>query len=121
MKESARIKKWLTKLTKAEPHRRAFRINAGEGWVSNNFRWIKNVLMMHSPRKFQAGPPGWHDCVGWTAKEITPDMVGQTVAIFTFSEHKRPGETYNDDQKKLAETLTRMGGICEIITIDDIG
>jgi hypothetical protein len=113
MKELNRIKRWLASLP---PNRRSFRINAGVGWISNKITRKGRVLTMLDPRRFQAGPPGWHDCVGWTSVEITPDMVGQTVAVFTFSEHKRPGEKYQEDQRKLADLLTRMGGICEIIT-----
>jgi hypothetical protein len=116
MKENTRIKKWLNKLSKTQPHRRAFRINAGQGWVSNKYKWIKNVLMLHSPRPLQAGPEGWHDCVGWTSVEVTPEMVGKKVAVFTFSEFKKPGEKYRDEQRRLADLVTRMGGICEVIT-----
>jgi len=113
MKESGRIKRWLLDLP---PNRRAFRINAGRGWISNKLRWVRNTLVLLDPRPLQAGPPGWHDCVGWTTVEITSEMVGQKIAIFTFSEHKQPGEKYRKEQRELAALLKSMGGICEIIT-----
>ena len=62
-------------------------------------------------------PEGMPDLIGWTETEITPDMVGQRVAIFTGIEIKtgrqkiKPGS----DQDKFREIILRMGGRHEVI------
>jgi hypothetical protein len=54
------------------------------------------------------------DRVGWTRVEITPDMVGKTVAVFTNIEIKGPGDTLEEGQKKWHNLVLQHGGISEI-------
>lgn len=58
-----------------------------------------------------AGSP---DIVGWKAIEITPDMVGQRVAVFVGIEIKIPGEQPRPDQNFWLSRLNAAGGIAGV-------
>lgn len=56
------------------------------------------------------------DLIGWTQVTITPEMVGQTVAVFTSIETKREGWQYKGDahetaQLKWINLVRSFGGI----------
>ena len=72
-------------------------------------------MILKDPYPFHAAPPGWHDICGWESVEITPEMVGQRVAIFKFVEVKITGKM-SPKQLKFKEILERMGGLTELIT-----
>jgi len=63
-----------------------------------------------------------HDLIGWTSVTITPEMVGQTVAIFTSVECKREGwvPNLNDEretaQRNWGDAVTQAGGIARFIS-----
>jgi len=63
-----------------------------------------------------------HDLIGWTRVVITPEMVGQTVAVFTSIECKREGWKPNPTDKReqaqrtWAEAVTLAGGIARFIS-----
>ena len=44
-----------------------------------------------------------HDLIGWTEVTITPDMVGQTVAVFTSVEVKAELWTCRDREREIAQ------------------
>ena len=113
MTERERIQQILESLPADQ---RLFRINSGMGWAGKVLKRDNRHIILDSPRPFKAAPEGWPDLCGWTTVEITSEMVGQKIAIFTFSEHKQPGEKYRKEQRELAALLKSMGGICEIIT-----
>lgn len=60
--------------------------------------------------------PGSGDDVGWTVVEITPDMVGKRLAVFTSCEYKseRTGDGMSDDQRRWHNQVRRDGGISEV-------
>jgi hypothetical protein len=95
---------------------RLFRINAGMGWAGKAHRRGRFIII-DNPRPLHAAPDGWPDLTGWTAITITPDMVGQTVAVFTAEEIKtgrqkiKPGS----DQERFQRVITEMGGIHRVI------
>ena len=100
-------------LRELPPERRLFRINAGRGWVGDRVpRKRPDILILKNPRVLQAAPKGWLDLCGWTTQEITPDMVGQKFARFTFVEVKATG-SLTTDQKKFRDIILRMGGVFE--------
>lgn len=57
---------------------------------------------------------GSSDLIGWTPVEITPEMVGQTVAVFTAIEVKTPKGRATKGQKNFIEQVKNAGGIAGI-------
>ena len=122
-KESSLIKKHLSKINPGTERR--FRINAGRGWVGQVLRGPsirqylakfgpKNCILIVKPRPFIGAPNGFPDTIGWDTIEITPDMVGQRVAVFVGEEYKATG-SLSDVQRKFGNLLARMGGIFRVI------
>ncbi len=63
---------------------------------------------------------GSSDLIGFTSKVITPDMVGQTVAIFTALEVKTPTGKVSPAQTKFVDMVNKLGGIGAIVrSVDD--
>ena len=110
MKESERIREILAGLT---PDQRLFRVNSGMGWAGKLVSRTPDILVLHKPRPLHAAPEGWPDLCGWTEVEITPDMVGQRVAVFTGVEVKVTGKL-SKSQAKFRDIITRMGGIFRV-------
>ena len=55
---------------------------------------------------------GSSDLIGWKSIEITLDMVGKRVAIFTAIETKRPkNSNTSDEQYNFINTVQAAGGI----------
>ena len=57
---------------------------------------------------------GSADLIGWTTREITPDMVGQRVAVFTSIEVKTATGRVRPEQKQWMEAVQAAGGIAGI-------
>lgn len=102
------------RLKNLSDNERLFRINAGMGWVGKIVKKTDSMLLMKNPRPFYGAPDGWLDLSGWTQVEITPDMVGKKVAIFTAEEIKATGKL-SDNQEKFKNIIKRMGGIFRVI------
>lgn len=58
--------------------------------------------------------PGSGDMIGYRPTVITPEMVGQTVAIFQSIEVKTKGDRLRADQRKWNRALIRDGAIAEV-------
>lgn len=58
--------------------------------------------------------PGGSDLIGWTPLVVTPDMVGQTVAVFTACEVKKAGGRATEDQMNFIRNVQRAGGFAGI-------
>lgn len=82
------------------PGVRMFRNQVGRYCIKG--RWISSGLA-----------PGSHDLIGITAIEITPEMVGTYVGVFTSIEMKQPGEHIKpgSDQDKWRTMVRKFGGI----------
>lgn len=78
---------------------RLFRNTVGQVRLSNG-QYIKYGLGRGTP-----------DFIGWKKIQVTPDMVGKTVAVFVGLEVKRPGETPETHQQEFLDTLQQNGGI----------
>jgi len=55
--------------------------------------------------------PGSGDFIGWTQVTITPDMVGQTVAVFTSIETKTINDNLSARQRNWFQRVREAGGI----------
>lgn len=53
---------------------------------------------------------GSSDLIGWTEVEITPDMVGKRVAVFTAIEVKAPKGKPTEAQNAFIDAVLRSGG-----------
>jgi hypothetical protein len=58
--------------------------------------------------------PGSADLIGWRSVEITPDMVGRRVAVFTSIEVKTPTGRLRPDQANWQAQVEEAGGIAII-------
>lgn len=95
-------------------NKRLFRINAGMGWAGKILSNKDGRLVLKDARPFHGAPSGWPDLSGWTEIEITPDMVGQKLAVFTGVEIKATGRL-SEHQKIFKSVLTQMGGLFEVV------
>lgn len=59
---------------------------------------------------------GSSDLIGWTTVEITPEMVGRKVAVFTAVEVKVPGKRPTAEQVNFLAQVRTAGGIAEVLT-----
>jgi hypothetical protein len=57
---------------------------------------------------------GSADLIGWTTRTITPDMVGQRVAVFTSIEVKTPTGRVSPEQRQWMEAVQAAGGIAGV-------
>ena len=81
---------------------------------------FKNVrgffLSLDGKRKITAGlqPNGSSDLIGLTKVLITPDMVGQTIGVFTAIEVKTPTGAVRDNQAHFIKVILKYGGYAGI-------
>ncbi len=59
---------------------------------------------------YGVGGNGAGDLIGWTPVVITPDMVGQVVAVFTSVEVKTPTGRVRPDQQVWCDAVNKAGG-----------
>jgi hypothetical protein len=57
---------------------------------------------------------GSADLIGWTTRKITPDMVGQQVAVFTSIEVKTPTGRLRPEQQQWLDAVQAAGGIAGV-------
>ena len=101
---------------------RLFKLNTGVGWVGN-FKRVKAMLVATSFRPLRAGLilangdvlEGASDLNGWTTVQITPEMVGLKVAIYTAIEVKKPkGRDAEKHQQHFIGQVRAAGGIAGV-------
>jgi hypothetical protein len=114
-KEKKIINERLLNLSKNE---RLFRINAGMGWTGKIVKKTKSFIILKDPRPLYAAPAGWPDLCGWTEIEITPDMVGKKISVFTAEEIKAGKQKIkkDSDQDKFRNVIQKMGGIFRVLS-----
>lgn len=81
-----------------------FRNNQGS-YEDDRGRWVK----------YGVGNPGGSDLIGWRQTIITPDMVGQKVAIFAAVEVKTPNGRVTEAQQNFIDQVNKAGGIGGIV------
>ncbi len=57
---------------------------------------------------------GSSDLIGWTEIEITPEMVGQKLAVFTAVEVKKKGKKPSKEQLNFIRIVSEAGGIAKV-------
>lgn len=91
--------------------------------VVGKVTWIKSICavrvgpgdaVVRNARPLHAGlVKGGSDILGWTPVEITPDMVGQTIAVFTAVEWKKD-TPLTTDQRNFLNNVKRAGGFAGV-------
>ncbi len=97
-------------LINLKDNERLFRTNSGMGWAGKSTKKGEFTIIKNA-RPFHGMPEGWPDLTGWTQVEITPEMVGRTVAIFTTVEVKTGKLKLTEKQSGFKNLIERMGGI----------
>lgn len=63
--------------------------------------------------------PGSPDLVGWRTVTVTPEMVGQQLAVFCGLEVKIPGGRIRPDQVNFLDRLRDAGGLAGVVRSED--
>jgi hypothetical protein len=85
------------------------KFEAGHG----KFRYVRYGVGPHNAKTKRNGGS---DGIGWTSKTITPDMVGQKVAIFTAIETKTLEGNATEEQINFCEQVRMAGGYAGFAT-----
>lgn len=94
---------------------RLFRQNSGMGWIGKVERGpgVKRLnpgdVVLRNARPFHAGFDGLSDLGGWSPVVITPEMVGETIAVYTQVEVK-DGARVTDEQANWIKAVNKAGG-----------
>ena len=79
------------------------------------FRNNTGTLKDQNGRPVQFGLcKGSADLIGWTTRTITPDMVGQQVAVFLSIEVKTPTGRIRPEQRQWLDAVQAAGGIAGV-------
>jgi hypothetical protein len=91
---------------------RLWRANSGKGWAGKFIDAKNGILKLANFGRLELFPPGTPDMIGFDSMIITPEMVGQRVAVFVGSELKATkNDKLNKDQRNFKNLLIKMGGI----------
>lgn len=108
------IRMVVSRMTKAV----LFRNNVGTGWVGKA-RQVqdKSGVFIQDARPLHAGLlKGSSDLIGWTVVEITPEMIGRKMAIFTAIETKKSERSRRSPEQmqfiKVAHDSGAIAGFC---------
>lgn len=98
---------------------RLFRLNVGLAWTGDVIKNPDGSITIRNPRPFKSGVPGMSDLIGWTPVVVTPEMVGQTVAVYTAVETKTARGRASDAQVKFIGAVSKSGGRAGIARTDE--
>lgn len=68
---------------------RLFRQQVGQFWTGDSVNLKDGSVLIRNPRRVTVGFEGWPDLGGWTTVTVTPEMVGQVIAVAVQVEVKR--------------------------------
>lgn len=96
------------------------RIRLALGLLPDLRLWRNNSGKLPDPRtgrwvQFGVASPGGSDLIGYRTVEITPDMVGRKVAIFTALEIKTATGRATPEQRRFIDHIRAAGGISAIV------
>jgi len=91
-----------------------FRNNTGTAYQGKRAVY-NNRQVITEPRPISFGLcVGSSDLIGWTEIIVTPDMVGQKIAIFTAVEVKNEKGRATKEQLKFLQAVRNAGGIARL-------
>ena len=97
-----------------------FRNLVGKAWMGRKMATtpsdaLRNITRLAGAHMVTCGlGVGSSDLIGWTPKIVTPEMVGQTIAVFTAVECKSAHGRMSNEQKKFLANVSKAGGIARI-------
>ena len=106
---------------------RLFRQNVGRAWTGEaeevkrgGMRHVEaGSVILRNARPFKSGVTGMSDLIGWVPVVVTPEMVGQTVAVYTAVETKTLRGRATEEQKAFVGVVYAAGGRSGIARTDD--
>jgi len=121
MSETAILKHIQVAISRAGA--RVFRNNVALAWAGSSVTKVGQDfgdVLIKNARPIHAGLcEGSSDLIGFTPIEVTPDMVGKRLAIFTAIEVKAPRGHVEDIQRNFIDTVRAAGGIAMIARSED--
>lgn len=88
-----------------------FRNNVGKAWTGDAMNLPDGSVLIRNPRILHAGLcKGSSDLIGWRSVTVTPDMIGQQVAVFSAIEVKGPRGRATPEQVHFINTVISAGG-----------
>ena len=99
---------------------RLFRNNSGSAWIGASRKFTKREtvtveagdVLVQQGRFFTAGLcVGSSDLIGFKSIEITPEMIGKKIAIFTAAEIKTQFGKASKEQIAFINMINSLGGI----------
>ena len=90
---------------------RLFRNNVGVAWQGRMLKNNRGTVILENARPLHAGlMKGSADLIGWQSVEITHEMVGKRIAIFTSVEVKGKGTRTTPEQIVWRQNVSDAGG-----------
>ena len=83
-----------------------FRANVGKAWTGKKTICCGDMITLHEARPFSSGLP-----IGFRTVEITPEMVGKKLAVFSFVEVKTKQGRTSKAQEKMHTFLRNAGAL----------
>jgi len=98
-----------------------FRNNVGTAWIGDATKLKDGSVLIRNPRVFHAGLcEGSSDLIGWRSLTITPEMVGERIAVFAALEVKSKTGRATAGQKNFCNRVIEAGGLAGIVrSLDD--
>ena len=96
------------------PDIRLFRNSVGLGYVGKTV-FTHDGVFIKPFRKVHFGlRPGSADLIGWKTIEVTQEMVGSRIAVFSSIEVKAPGKRQEPEQGNWMRQVQAAGGIAGV-------
>lgn len=102
------------------PDVRLFNNPVGQAWTGHVTSLPDGAVLIRNPRRVVYGlATGSGDLVGWTSVVVTPDMIGQRLAVFTSCEVKTALGRPTAEQVNWAKAVTGFGGRAGVVRSAD--
>lgn len=111
-----RERQLIEAIYKRYPDSILFRNDNGTAWAGGKTTKRGDKLILAGARRVRYGlQPGSADMIGWTPVVITPEMVGETVAVFTSVEAKTHNDRLRENQIRWFNNVRDSGGLARVI------
>ena len=94
-----------------------FRNHSGMGWYGKTKKTTSGGIIIDNPVPLKAGlTKGSSDLIGWMSVDVTPEMVGSRLAVFTAIEVKTATGRASPEQINFINKLKEAGGFAGFAT-----